>query len=67
MAEVLADPLSVIFSRLMEEGEVPGVWRNANVCPIFKKGTKGDPANCRLVSLTCVLCGGEGHGKLDQE
>ena len=55
MAEVLANPLSVIFGRLMGEGEVPGIWRKANVCPIFKKGTKGDPANCRPVSLTCVV------------
>ena len=55
MAEVLANPLSVIFGRLMGEGEVPGIWRKANVCPIFKKGTKGDPANYRPVSLTCVV------------
>ena len=57
MAEVLANPLSVIFGRLMGEGEVPGIWRKANVCPIFRKGTKGDPANYRPVSLTCVVVG----------
>ena len=55
MAEVLAVPLTIIFNRLMEEGGVPQIWRMANVCPIFKKGTKGDPANYRPVSLTCVV------------
>ena len=39
----------------MGEGEVPGIWRKANVCPILKKGMKGDPANYRPVSLTCVV------------
>ena len=39
----------------MEEGGVPAIWRLVNVCPIFKKGAKGDPANYRPVSLTCVV------------
>jgi hypothetical protein len=34
---------------------VPLIWRMANVCPIFNKRTKGDPANYRPVSLTCVV------------
>ena len=55
MADQLAEPLTIIYSRLMQEGMVPGVWRLANVCPVFKKGTKGDPANYRPVSLTCVV------------
>ena len=55
MADILAEPLATIYNRLMGEGRVPGVWRMANVCPIFKKGAKGDPANYRPVSLTCVV------------
>ena len=55
MAEILAGPLTIIYNRLMEEGGVPAIWRLANVCPIFKKGAKGDPANYRPVSLTCVV------------
>jgi len=33
---------------------VPKDWRKANVTPIFKKGKKEDPGNCRLVSLTSI-------------
>ena len=55
-ADILSCPLSMIFSRLFSEGLVPDIWRRANVCPIYKKGTKGDPGNYRPVSLTCVLC-----------
>ena len=55
MADALGKPLSIIYNKLMEEGYVPSIWRMANVCPIFKKGTKGDPANYRPVSLTCVV------------
>ena len=54
-AEHLGEPLALIFNKLMREGEVPSVWRRANVCPIYKKGAKGDPANYRPVSLTCVV------------
>ena len=45
MADLLAGPLTIIYNRLMQEGDVPGIWRWANVCPVFKKGAKGDPAN----------------------
>ena len=55
MADALGRPLAIIYNKLIEEGHVPSIWRRANVCPIFKKGTKGDPANYRPVSLTCVV------------
>ena len=40
----------------MEEGSIPEDWRSANVTPIFKKGSKTNPANYRPVSLTSVCC-----------
>ena len=43
LADVFAKPLSVIFERSWRTGEVPEVWRKANVTPIFKKGKKGGP------------------------
>jgi ribonuclease P/MRP protein subunit RPP40 len=56
LADILAKPLAIIFSKLFQEGVVPDIWRRAHVCPVYKKGTKGDPGNYRPVSLTCVLC-----------
>ncbi|PKU34099.1 rna-directed dna polymerase from mobile element jockey- hypothetical protein [Limosa lapponica baueri] len=54
LAEVIAEPLSIIFERSWRTGEVPEDWRKANIIPIFKKGKKEDLGNYRLVSLTSV-------------
>ena len=56
LAEVIALPLSIIYSKCLAEASVPLDWKAANVTPIFKKGSKGSSGNYRPVSLTCVLC-----------
>jgi len=55
LADVIAEPLSIIFERSWRTGEVPEDWRKNNVTPIFRKGKKEDPGNYRPVSLTSVL------------
>ena len=55
-AEVLADPLTVIFNKSLEEGKVPDGWKIAHVTAIFKKGKRTSPGNYRPVSLTSVIC-----------
>ena len=45
LSDVFAEPLSIVFSRLLQDGAVPDIWKTANVCPVFKKGSKGDPGN----------------------
>jgi len=54
LADVIAEPLSIIFERSWRTGEVPKDWRKVSVTPIFKKGKKEDPGNYRLVSLTSI-------------
>ena len=56
LQEGLAPVLAHVFRRSLAEGTVPADWKKANVTPIFKKGSKGDPGNYRPVSLTSVAC-----------
>ena len=39
-----------------KEGIVPAEWKEANVTPLFKKGSRSKTENYRPVSLTSVLC-----------
>ena len=40
----------------LEEGIVPSEWKEANIRPLFKKGSRNKPDNYRQVSLTSVVC-----------
>ncbi|PKU41878.1 rna-directed dna polymerase from mobile element jockey-like [Limosa lapponica baueri] len=54
LAEVFAEPLSIISQQSWQTGEVPANWRLANVTPIQRKGWQDDLGNYRPVSLTSV-------------
>ena len=55
LADVVVKPLSMIFEKLWQSGEVPSDWKKSNMTPIFKKGKKDDPGNYQPVSLSFVL------------
>ena len=52
----ILEPLHIIFNKSLQLGEVPDIWRQANVTPIYKKGSKSVALNYRPVSLTSVVC-----------
>jgi hypothetical protein len=56
LSTILHVPLHIIFTRSLEEGALPGIWKQGNVSPIFKKGNRHMPSNYRPVSLTAVAC-----------
>ena len=53
-AAELARPLTLLFKISMKDGTLPQAWKEANVTPIFKKGTRSDASNYRPVSLTSL-------------
>ena len=56
MAKELSSPLATIFNLSISKTELPKQWREAIIIPIYKKGSKADPANYRPVSLTSIVC-----------
>ena len=54
LREEVATPLTILFRKSIDVGRIPDEWREANVIPIFKKGSRAEPGNYRPVSLTSV-------------
>ena len=55
-AAAMATPLTLIYRRSHDEGRAPAQFKQANVVPIYKKGSKVSALNYRPISLTSVVC-----------
>ena len=55
-ASELSHPLSMIFKTSLQNSTVPLAWKQGNITPIFKKGSRNSVGNYRPVSLTSVPC-----------
>ena len=49
--EQISISLARVFNLLLKEGVVPFDWKEANIVPLFKKGSRS-----KSVSLTSVIC-----------
>ena len=54
--EQISTPLAHVFNMSLKEGIVPFEWKEANIIPVFKKGSRNKSVNYRPVSLTSVIC-----------
>ena len=52
----ISAPLAHVFNMSLQEGIVPFEWKEANIIPLFKKGSRNKSVNYRPVSLTSVIC-----------
>ena len=55
-ADIVVAPLTIIFNKSLETGELPKIWKSALITPLYKKGPKHKPENYRPISLTSVPC-----------
>lgn len=55
-ADAFSEVLSVIFTSSYSSCKIPDAWRLAQISPIFKKGSRSEPGNCRTISLTSIPC-----------
>ena len=54
-AEELSWPICELYKKSLEEGYVPGKWKEAQIVAIHKGGSREEPLNYRPVSLLCIL------------
>lgn len=57
LADVVAEPFSMILKKSWQSGEVPSDWKRKKSSPIFKKGGWEEPGSYRPVSPTPVTVG----------
>ena len=56
LAPVISSSLASIMQKSLDTGTVPRNWKDAQIAPIHKKGSKSTVSNYRPVSLTSIPC-----------
>ena len=56
VAHEISPFMARLFNESLKSGDLPKDWTQANVTPIYKKGSRHEPGNYRPVSLTVVSC-----------
>ena len=56
IVEQISTPLAKVFNLSPEEDIVPSEWKEENITPLFKKGSRNKSENYRPVNLTSVVC-----------
>ena len=54
--EQISIPLARVFNLSLKEGVVPVEWKEANIIPLFRKGSRNKLENYRPVSLISMIC-----------
>ena len=54
--DIISVALTDTSNKSIASGDVPSLWKQANVILIFKKGDKSVMSNYRSISLTSVIC-----------
>ena len=54
-AEILSEPLAIIFNASFNKGTFPDIWKIARVTSIFKSGSKSNVSNDRPISVLSVF------------
>ena len=53
--ESLLKPLTAIFNKSLKNTDIPPIWKEAVISPIYKGGDKSEAINYRGISLTSVI------------
>lgn len=56
LAREIAEPLHIIYQRSYNDGEVPSLFKQSIVTPVFKKGLRSDVENYRPIAQGCIAC-----------
>ena len=56
ISDSLVVPLTLLYNKSLNQGIIPGTWKEATVIAIHNKGSKQQTCNYRPISLTSVIC-----------